>query len=134
MTASYRFTGVVGLPDFRRALNALDSGSEYPIGSGTTFTQYFVPKAYKAGWRFSIHADRIWNILDTVCRKENIPIADELPMQPLTACFRWLLKTLSDIDAGDLEMTDALIEEAIYRVALLQIEDHASQGAPAPSC
>ena len=133
MTASHHFTGVVGLPDFRRTLKALDGGSEYPIGSGVSFTQYFVPKAYGAGWRFANHADRIWQILDAVCRKENIPSTDELPMQPLTACFRWLLKTLNDIDTNDLEMTDALIEEAIYRVALLQIEDHASQGVPTQS-
>lgn len=133
MTGSHRFNGVAGLPDFRRMLNALDQGSEYPIGSGITFTQYFVPKAFAAGWRLSEHADRIWSTLDTVCRRENIPKTDELPIQPLTACLRWLLKTLNDMDQKNLELNDALIEEAIYRVSLLQIEDHASLGAPAAS-
>ena len=133
MTGSHRFTGVTGLSDFRRMLKALDTGSEYPIGSGITFTQYFVPKAYEAGWRFSEHADRIWSILDTVCRRENIPKTEELPIQPLTACLRWLLKTLNEMDTEKLELNDALIEEALYRVALLQIEDHASLGAPAVS-
>ncbi len=133
MTGSHRFTGVVGLPDFRRMLMALDQGSEYPAASGISFTQYFVPKAFAVGWRLSAHADRIWSILDTVCRRENIPKTDELPIQPLTACLRWLLKTLNDMDQEALELNDSFIEEAIYRVALLQIEDHASLGAPAAS-
>ena len=131
MTGSHRFSGVAGLPDFRRMINALDDGSEYPLGSGITFTQYFVPKAFACGWRMSTQADRLWSILDKVCRRENIPKTDELPIQPLTACLRWLLQTLHDMDTEALELNDALIEEAIYRVALLQIEDHALLGAPA---
>lgn len=133
MTGSHRFTGVTGLSDFRRMLQALDEGSEYPEGSGVSFTKYFVPKAYDSGWRVARDAERIWSTLDKVCRRENIPKTEELPIQPLTACIRWLLKTLNEMDCSELELDDALIEEVIYRVALLQIEDHALLGAATSS-
>ena len=127
MTDMHRFSGLGGSLDLRRMLHALDVGSEYPVGSGVSFTKYFLPKAFAANWRFASHAERIWEALERICRRENIPTTKELPVQPITACIRWLVKTLSHMDDENLELDDRLIEEAIYRVALLQIQDYASQ-------
>lgn len=127
MTDMHRFSGIDGETDFRRLFVALDVGSEFPPGSGVSFTQFFLPKAFGAGWRFAEQAGRIWKVLERTCSDEGIPTTRELPMQPLIACIRWLTQTLSHMDEERLELTDPLIQEAIYRVALLQIQDYASQ-------
>jgi hypothetical protein len=128
MTDVHRFCGLSGHLDLRRMLQALDVGSEYPIGSGISFTKFFLPKAYNAGWRFAPQAERIWDALGRICRKEHIPLPKELPIQPFTACIRWMMKTLPHMDESNLEIDERLIEEAIYRVALLQIQDYAMLG------
>lgn len=129
MAGSHHFRGAVGLPDFRRLLRALDQGCEYPENSGVSYTRFFLPKAFGAGWRLVKQTDRIWRQLHLAFRRENIPKTKELPMQALTALIRWLLEALSHLDDPTLELEDKLIDESIYRVALTQLEDHAYQTA-----
>ena len=123
MTATHQFEGVIGKQDFRRMNRALDSGSEYPDGSGCSYTRYFIPKAFGSGWRLLKHSDSIWKVLIEACRSEGIRKFKELPMQPLTALLRWLLQSLAEIDDVNLDLHRPLIEEAVYRVAISQIED-----------
>ena len=130
MTDVHRFSGLSGSLELRRMLQALDVGSEYPSGSGVSFTKFFLPKAFDSGWRFASQAERIWDALERICRKENVSFPKEMPVQPITACVRWLMKTLSHMDEPDLEIDERMIEDAIYRVSLLQIQDYAMLEAP----
>ena len=132
MTAVHRYEGVTGRPDFARLCRALDDQSEFPIGSGVSFTRYFVPQAFDAGWRLEANATLVWETLEAVRLTESIPSCPELPMQALAALIRWLLQSLAAEDAATLELERAAIEEAIYRVALPQIADHAHQYQRAP--
>lgn len=132
MTATHQFHGVMTRADFQRMLRAIDERSEYPIGSGISYTQYFVPRAFSSGWRLLKQADVIWEMLDTILRREAVPNFKEYPMQALTALIRWLLQALMEKDTEALVLEPALVEEAIYRVALLQLEDHAYQESGIP--
>ena len=123
MTASHQFEGLVGLVDFRLLTEALDSGSEYPNGSNCSYTQYFLPEAYGAGFRFNNYADLIWNTLLSVCRKEGIKKFKELPMQPVSALIRYLLRYLSELDSSTLELNESQVENAISNSTLIQIDD-----------
>lgn len=127
MTCTHRFDGVMSFSDIDRMLSALDSGSEYPAGSGISYTEHFVPKAFKAGWRMKTQAKTLWDTLIDVCDREGLPKIDELPMQAMSAVIRVLLRDLSEMDEPDLELSNGHVEEVIYRVALLQIKDHLIQ-------
>lgn len=133
MTATHQFQGVVTRADFQRMLRAIDERSEFPAGSGCSYTQYFVPLGYANGWRLLDQVDLIWETLDTVLRREAVPKFSEFPMQALTALIRWLLQALVEKDEEGLVLKQSMVEEAIYRVALLQLEDHAYQEAGAPN-
>lgn len=130
MTGFHRFTGATCQADFSRMLRSLDIGSEYPHNSGCSYTKHFVPKAFSCGWRIETYASKIWLLIETICRREHVPKTDELPMQALIALLRYLLQRLSDLDSEQLDMDDKFIEEAIYQVAFLQIEDHAHLAIP----
>ena len=127
MTCTHRFDGVVDYADIDRMLRSLDEGSEYPAGSGISYTQYFVPLAFEAGWRIHKQAKRIWTTLTAICEREGLPRINELPIQAISALIRVLLRDLAEIDAPHLDLTEAIVEEAVYRVAFLQIQDHLLQ-------
>ncbi|MEM6819700.1 MAG: ATP-binding protein [Pseudomonadota bacterium] len=127
MTCTHRFDGVLDSVDIDRMFTSLDSGSEYPTGSGVSFTEYFVPKAFQSGWRMKDQASQFWRVLLAVCEREGLPKIEELPMQAISAVIRALLRDLSEMDESSLELTSGHTEEVIYRVALLQIKDHLIQ-------
>jgi hypothetical protein len=44
-------------------LRCLDEDTEWPVGSGWTYTYFFFPKAYETGFRLSKYAAQIWSAL-----------------------------------------------------------------------
>ena len=127
MTASHQYNGLHKERDLKRLCLALDEQSEYPADSGISYTAHYVPIAFKAGWRLKKQSPEIWRVLNAVCRQEHIPSLAELPMQAVMAVLVWLLQALADQDHTELVLERALIEEAVYRVALIQLEDFAHQ-------
>lgn len=47
------FRSLRGVEDMEACLRCCDEESEYPVGSGWTYTQYLWPEAYEAGFRLS---------------------------------------------------------------------------------
>ena len=125
MAAVHHYTGVVDRADFHRILTALDEHSEYPEGSGISYTAYFVPEAFTTGWRMAAQTEIIWDTLQQVLRQEKVGVLKEVPMQAMMALVRMLLRVLGDLDEGQLTLSPRQVEDAIYRVAILQLQDHA---------
>lgn len=75
-------------------------------------------------------AKLMWHALAKVCGREPLPKMKELPIQAVSALIRTLLRELRAIDAPDLVLTETMIEDVIYRVAFLQIQDHLLQTQP----
>jgi len=126
MSASHQFKGVSTEKEFKRIAFAFDEQSEYPTGSGISYTQAYVPLAYKNGWRLEQQIPMIWKLLDNCLESERLPSCSEFPMQALMALLVWLLSQLSLEDTDDLELTADLIQDGIYRRALVQIQDQIS--------
>lgn len=87
MIREYRFRGVNNLNDLQICLASYDY-SEYPTGSGWSFTRYFFPDAYEEGNRLNQIADTLYECY-LALKKGNIK---EIPMQYVTStienCFR----------------------------------------------
>ena len=56
------FEGIRSAIELEEVMGYLDDPeiSEYPIGSGCSCTQFFVPHAYASGWRLKDHAADLW--------------------------------------------------------------------------
>ena len=126
MSASHQFKGVTTEQEFKRIAYAFGEQSEYPAGSGISYTQAYVPIAYQNGWRLETNIPTIWKLLDNCLEAERLPKCNEFPMQALMALLVWLLSQLSLEDNESLHLRPELIEEGIYRRALIQIQDQIS--------
>lgn len=58
----YAFDGIASALDLRQVMHAYDDPTEleYPAGSNWSFTRFFVPQAYKQGWRLASCALECW--------------------------------------------------------------------------
>ncbi|MGB0720969.1 MAG: AAA family ATPase [Gammaproteobacteria bacterium] len=130
MTAVHRFDGILGFADFARIVESLDFGSEFPVGSDISYTQYYLPVAFGSGFRLSNCSQEMWTVLLNECHKAGMTKISELPMQPITALISWILKTLSKQDRADLDVSSEFLAEAVQRVSLLQILDLAKAQHP----
>lgn len=58
-----RFHGISNVEDLRFFLSELDGPirCEYPAGSGVSYTEFFLPKAYADNWRLGNQAQDVWD-------------------------------------------------------------------------
>lgn len=58
-----RFHGIRNVEDLRFFLSELDGPirCEYPAGSGVSYTEFFLPKAYADNWRLGNQAQEVWD-------------------------------------------------------------------------
>lgn len=63
MAAHTRFHGLRSLSEVTYVLNGYDVDSEWPVGSGISFLQYFSPKDFTSGRRLADCAELLWKAL-----------------------------------------------------------------------
>lgn len=58
-----KFVGIRDLEDLKFYLAEYDSPKrcEYPAGSGISYTEFFLPKAFAAGWRLENEVNNLWD-------------------------------------------------------------------------
>jgi len=130
MMVSHKFDGICSQSDLMRVFNAFDCQSEFPAGTSCSFTAYYVPIAFDSGWRLKDNTGLVWNTFNRVLEIEQLPKCSEYPMQAYMDLIVWILKSLRKEDSTSLQLTQAIIEEGIYRNALTQIQDHIAQVSP----
>ncbi|MEM1438725.1 MAG: ATP-binding protein [Pseudomonadota bacterium] len=109
--------------DLARILNAYDEDTEYPDGSGVSYTQAAVPSAWDAGFRIlSTHEDLANAITETRLERTGGIDTDEYPMPPLVNSINGLLRELSESDAPDLRPSKGFIKDVVRRRAGALIE------------
>lgn len=62
MVRSAKFEGIKSSAELGYVLNAYDEQTEWPVGSGISFTQFFFPKAFETGFRVADQAADMWSI------------------------------------------------------------------------
>jgi len=121
MTGVHELTGIVDLADLTRMYESIDEGSEYPIGTGMSYTRFFVPRAFDNHFRLADHAERVWHWIAQALHKEGLKVPKQISMQAIMSFTRWLLIELYAIDDSDLVLTDTLVKETIDYAARLQL-------------
>ena len=69
------FRGIRDAEELRATLEAYDDSSqhEYPQGTGVSFAEFYMPKAWRGGWRLAQECDVMWTEFRSVAARTNQP-------------------------------------------------------------
>lgn len=107
-TVIKQFPGLRTESDIRRILECIDNTSSYPEGSGWTYTYFFLPDAYTAGFRLSDSSQIIWTALKSAFLRYG-----EVTVQAAIEVITDLLVELSYSDEKSLVLEEGLVNAII---------------------
>ena len=105
-----KFVGCLSLDDFTTLLNEYDSNKEYPLDSGCTYTQFFLPLAYASGFRLAQAGELIWSALINVAGEAG---AAALPLEHTLRVVEDILMRSRHIDNAEFSLSNEMVAIAI---------------------
>jgi len=81
MLCDHHFHGLTNLDAIAAALHAYDDQTEYPDGSKCSFSKFFFPVAFEAGWRLMDEATHLKKAFDDCSLEINVKQSSDIPMQ-----------------------------------------------------
>lgn len=106
------FRGCRNVEELTTILAGCDDNSEYPVGSGTSYTAFFVPEAFAAGFRLVPLAGLFWKAFDGSVKGKYV---NNLPMQHVREAIADLLLLIAPHDSALFEADEKLVSEAVRR-------------------
>ena len=104
------FDGCGGREDLKKILVAYDDEKRYPEDTDWTYTRFFLPEAYRAGFRLHKKADLIWSMLIDAAK----PLGtDTVPMEHLTRTVEYILLAARKVDSSQFEFDDVQVQAAV---------------------
>lgn len=100
MVHLHQFAGLRDLDDCRFCLEQYDQGCEYPDASGWSFTRYYFPIGFEAGWRLAHEAKELWEAFKLVRAEAKLPGKLEIPMQYFSRTVECAMKTFTSADCS----------------------------------
>jgi len=108
MLHAHEFRGVRSAEDLHETMKSYDERTEYPAGSGWSFTRYFAPQSFGTGWRLAHLSTEFWHAFREAQAVGPKGRRTDIPMQYVCRSFDHFL-----INAGNQRMTD---QEAVRRL------------------
>lgn len=105
-----QFEGCSSINDLQRILNCYDTESEYPEGSGWTYTRFFLPLGYQAGFRLLKYAEGIWSAMLLALGKYT---GSGVPMEHVCLTIEYLLLALRADDCHNVAISEKDIADAV---------------------
>lgn len=96
-------------------LKGYDERFTYPEGSGCTFTQFYLPRAYATGFRLSSIAPDIYRVMSSSANVSKLPL---LPTEFVFEVFRQILFRAMKKDAPNFSVTQEIIVAATKEAKL----------------
>lgn len=132
-TTTHNYTGLLwDIPETDRGLQVssdvalafheYDEEFIWPQGGGISYTRYFAPKAYAAGWRLGTQIDLIKKVIDDIRAEHGLGPVSEWPMQTFEHFVYFVLVRIAGENPDFNELTEADIRNALLRVCYLHIE------------
>ena len=132
-TTSHQFTGLLWdipeedkpdqlVSDVALAFREYDQELTWPAESRITYTQYFAPKAYAAGWRLGTQIDLIRSVINSMRSENGLSEVKEWPMQSFERFVYYVLVRVALEEPEFMELTESIIRDALLRAGYLEIE------------
>lgn len=116
------FKGCENVEQLSAILQACDTGSEHPEGSGISYTAFFAPAAFAAGFRLAPLADWFWKAFNEHVKGKYV---DNLPMQHVREAILALLLRIAPHDSALFEVHERMIQKAVYSTGIAMFCDAA---------
>lgn len=97
MTVTAEFHGIKSESQMRSCLECYDTESEYPAGSGWSFTKYYFPAAFSSGWRLSSLTNDLWATFRAASKTATNKDDREVPMMHFCRTVEQLILSKSTI-------------------------------------
>lgn len=119
MVREFRFFGLRNIQDIYTCLHGYDEDSEYPPGTGCSYSRYFFPEAFDLGWRLAYESEKIWETFSEVRKVHKQRVLDEIPMEYFSRTIEILFKEYSDLTTQFSGFTIAQIRKAVQESGYL---------------
>lgn len=91
MVEELAFHGIRNAEDVATCLNGYDQ-TAYPEGTQWSFTRFYLPQAFDAGYRLVSDAALLWNAFEAAHHKATLPGRLEIPMESFARAVEIVLK------------------------------------------
>jgi len=119
MVHERQFYGIRSLRELQQCLTAYDDTTEYPVGSGNSFTSHFFPEAWKRGWRLRKEAEMIWGAIRECAQEIGKARVGEIPMQYICRIVENILKYYGPLSSSTSNLTHLNFKDAVARSGLI---------------
>jgi hypothetical protein len=120
LSDTLQFDGCANEGDFGNLLRSYDLASEYPEGSGITYTQFFFPVAFLSGFRLESYRTTMW---DALHRAAGSIAKQGVPMEHICLTIEDLLLSLRRQDSPDFRLSPQDIDAAVSASKLRSFSD-----------
>lgn len=118
MARRARFRGIGSKDELYAVLRSYDEDTEWPAGSGVSYTAYFFSSGFAKGLRLCTYAGEMWSAF----KKAAPPVhrdALEIPMECVSGLVEWLCRRSGQ---EEIEVIDsALLERAVEQIDFADI-------------
>ncbi|MFP4900921.1 ATP-binding protein, partial [Paraburkholderia sp. BR14261] len=119
MVEEFAFCGIRNAEDVATCLDGYDQ-TAYPEGSQWSFTRFYVPQAFDAGYRLINDAGVLWQAFEAAHHKASLPGRLEIPMESFARAVEIVLKDSELKDAPGYCPTAALWAYAVQHCGYVQ--------------
>jgi hypothetical protein len=105
----------------RSAIGTFDSKLIFPVGSDCTYTQFFLPEAYGAGFRLESYSAKIFSDLSEAATSNKLPA---IPTAHIFETFRLILIRSRYQDSQRFVLDDNRIAEAVKESQIAQYSSY----------
>ena len=120
MVRQYEFQGITSILDLAATATCYDDVdiSEYPVGSGVSFSEFFMPIAFRDGWRLEHEAELAWKSFQKAAQPHGG--VKQIGMKWIALSIKRFLVTQSEWDRAGFRGTDKMWANAISRSGFVQ--------------
>ena len=118
----HEFGGLDGEAEVAHAMSRYDDNTEWPAGSGVSYSAHFANKAFAAGWRLRSHAIRLLEIAETQRTANRLATLWTWPMKSFEVCINFLLTNIVRRRADFDGFTDEDLREALDASGFIELE------------
>ena len=119
MVEDLAFYGIRNAQDVATCLNGYDQ-TAYPERSHWSFTRFYVPQAFDAGYRLVNDAGKLWEAFVAVHHKASLPGQLEIPMESFARAVEIVLKDSELRDARGYGPEAVLWQHAVRHCGYVQ--------------
>lgn len=112
LSEAIQFDGCLSSECFMNILFQFDHEKEYPVDSGWSYTRFFLPKAFAAGFRLSTQHEHIWHLLGIRVGESFMPT---VPLEHIFRIVEALLVYGRKHDGIEFSLSDDAINSALDR-------------------